>query len=112
MGEWQPDQSVALTKEEGCDGIYCLAYLWIVPANVEGAWTLPRGKLILQQQFQRFTGTLHRDSGTLPVTDGKLDGEKIGFTAGDARYVGVVDGGAMRGTAIIRGQAENWRAAR
>jgi len=112
MGQWQPDQSVAVTKGEGCDGVYCLAYLWIVPAGVEGAWALPQGKMILRQDFQRVTGTLQTASGTVPVTDGKLDGAKIRFTAGNAQYVGVVDGDLMRGTVQSGERTESWSAAR
>ena len=41
MGDWEPDQTVEL----GCD-TYCTAYLWIVPARVEGRWKTARGGLV------------------------------------------------------------------
>src|SRR5881628_2174365 len=44
MGDWEPDQTVEL----GCD-TYCTAYLWIVPARVEGRWKTAQGELVLKQ---------------------------------------------------------------
>src|SRR6266568_3859915 len=40
MGDWHPEE----TADLHCDS-YCTAYLWIVPARVEGVWHLPRGEL-------------------------------------------------------------------
>src|ERR687898_1381947 len=48
MGDWTPDQT---EKVEGCTN-WCTAYLWIVPAKVEGTWKVPQGELILKQNFQ------------------------------------------------------------
>src|SRR5258706_13839907 len=48
MGDWEPDQTVEL----GCD-TYCTAYLWIVPARVEGRWKTAQGELALKQEFQK-----------------------------------------------------------
>src|SRR5499425_1069630 len=41
MGDWEPDETVEL----GCD-TYCTAYLWIVPARVEGKWRSGHGELV------------------------------------------------------------------
>ena len=51
MGEWTADEIVTAEKKEGCES-YCTAYLWIVPAKVEGTWILPQGELRLNQSFQ------------------------------------------------------------
>jgi precorrin-6B methylase 2 len=42
MGDWKADQAVTVSKEEGCDNNYCEAFLWIVPAKVEGRWKFRR----------------------------------------------------------------------
>ena len=39
--------------------------LWIVPARVEGSYSLPQGELVLKQQFQVLSGTLT----TIPSSD-------------------------------------------
>src|SRR5918999_1190027 len=37
MGDWQADRTQNVSEKEGCTA-YCTAYLWIVPAKVEGRW--------------------------------------------------------------------------
>jgi hypothetical protein len=49
MSAWVADRII--TVDEDCQG-YCIAYLWIVPAKVEGRWQLPRGEIHMQQSFQ------------------------------------------------------------
>ena len=34
MAEWNPDRTVHVKQEEGCNNSFCKAYLWIVPAKV------------------------------------------------------------------------------
>ena len=55
MGEWQADDTV--TAKNSCVS-YCTAYLWIVPAKVEGSWKLAQGALTLKQSFQMISGAL------------------------------------------------------
>src|SRR5207302_9932659 len=43
MGEWQPDDKQ--TVDAGCDGSWCTALLWIVPARVAGSYKAPQGEL-------------------------------------------------------------------
>jgi SAM-dependent methyltransferase len=90
MGEWQPDQTENVTD---CQS-YCTALLWIVPAKVEGTWRLGNQDLTLKQDFQNLSGTL----GTTPITNAKLDGANISFTAGTTKYSGTVDGKTMKGS--------------
>ena len=91
MGEWQPDQSETVTND--CSS-YCNALLWIVPAHVDGAWRLGNQDLTLKQDFQNLSGTL----GTTQITNAKLDGANISFTAGTTKYAGTVDGKNMKGS--------------
>lgn len=107
MGEWEPDQTVEL----GCDS-YCTAYLWIVPARVEGRWQTPQGELTLKQEFQKFSGTLKSGNVVAPISRGSLRGDQITFFAGGAEYRGRVSGNAIEGTVKSSGKSQGWKAAR
>lgn len=95
MEDWQPDESAQVT--EGCAN-YCIAHKWVVPAQVAGSWRIGNQQLSLQQQFQVLSGSLQEGNSTLRVTEARVDGDQIRFTAGGKRYVGAVSGDAMRGT--------------
>ncbi len=92
MSDWKPDETASLP---GCNS-WCTAHLWIVPAKVQGTWTLPQGELTLKQTFQNITGTLKAGGAETPVT-GKLNGEHINFSAGGAEYSGHVMGNSIDG---------------
>jgi hypothetical protein len=97
MEDWTPDQSETIGGD--CTS-WCTAHLWIVPAKVEGAWDIPgRGTLTLFQSFQMLSGSLDKTQ----VSQGRLRGDEITFTAGGATYTGKVDGNTIRGT--VNGQA-------
>ena len=108
MEDWQADETV--TVEEGCQ-TWCTAYLWIIPAKVEGKWRLPNGELTLSQKFQTVEGTLSMDGKATPVT-GKLNGERITFSAGDAEYNGQVNGDSISGTVKAAAAESKWNANR
>jgi SAM-dependent methyltransferase len=105
MGEWEDDETANVT--EGCSS-WCTAHFWIVPAKVQGSWKMPQGELDLKQQFQMVSGTLKTGGKSVPVK-GRLRGEQITFSAGDAQYTGKVNGDKMEGTAKGAG---NWSATR
>ncbi len=102
MEAWEPDETE--TVSEDCIS-WCTALLWIVPAKVEGKWQTPQGDLTLTQQFQMITGTL----GSTPIAGGKLRGNDITFSVGDAQYTGKVNGNSMQGT-IKGGKGGTWTA--
>ncbi len=112
MEEWQADQTVAVSPEEGCDNDYCEAYLWIVPARVEGTWKLPQGELTLGQSFQMISGTLKTGAANSTIRNGRLSGNQINFTVGADQYTGTISGNAMQGTANSGGITTNWSATR
>jgi hypothetical protein len=89
MGEWVADNSVSV-DEDVCSR-YCTAYLWIVPAKIEGTWKLPQGELIVEQNFQMITGNFRSDGLTLPI-NGKMIGDQISFIADGKQYTGQVRG--------------------
>ena len=108
MGEWQHDRSVQATESEGCQS-YCTAYLWIVPAKVEGSWKLPQGELTLKQSFQMITGTLKAD-GKETAIKGRITGDQISFKAGDAQYSGRVGADGIKGTVKASSGTTDWTA--
>jgi SAM-dependent methyltransferase len=95
MGEWNADETASVG--EGCSS-WCTAYLWIVPAKVDGTWKLPQGELTLKQDFQMLSGTLNADGKTVPLRDAKMRGNEIVFTAGGVQYRGTVNGTKMEGS--------------
>ena len=110
MGEWKEDASAKATEKEGCQS-YCTAYLWIVPAKVEGTWQVTGGELTLRQSFQMIVGTLKAD-GKEAAVKGQLHGDQISFKTGDAQYAGHVAGGAIKGTVQSGGKSGAWSATR
>ncbi len=102
MEAWEPDETQ--TVSEDCVS-WCTALLWIVPAKVEGTWRTPEGDLTLTQQFQMISGTL----GSTSISNGRLRGNDITFTAGGAEYTGKVNGTSMQGT-VKGGKGGSWTA--
>jgi hypothetical protein len=121
MDDWQPDQT------ENVEGR--TAYLWIVPAQVEGIWrwnVTPGQKeteLELRQQFQNVEGLARLDNGKMgQVRNLKLQGDQIsfsiyeitGYTGGTKRdYTGRVSGNTIQGVFKIGDGSEvKWTAHR
>jgi len=100
MGEWDADQT------EVAEGR--TAYLWIVPAKVEGNWRIEgAGDLALKQTFQKIEGTL----AGKPITNSSLRGDAIAFSVDGREYSGRVAGNRMEGT--VKGSSSGpWRATR
>ena len=108
MEGWRPDHTDSM---DGCT-TRCTVHLWIVPAKVEGTWRLPDGELSLKQDFQKVSGALSIGATRVPITDGRLRGDQITFTAGGAEYTGGVNGQRMQGTMIAAGTTGKWTADR
>jgi hypothetical protein len=97
--EWKPETEV---RVDGCETSWCTAILYIVPAKVEGVWTMGTNKLTLTQKFTEVGGTLAASA----ISGGKIVGNDITFTAGGTTYTGTVsaDGKTIKGA--------NWSASR
>jgi hypothetical protein len=116
MDEWQPDQT------ENVEGR--TAYLWIVPAPVDGTWRWngsgsgPRNyEVALRQQFQKVDGTARLDSKPGQLRDVNLRGDQISFTVLDADgarrdFSGRVSGNTMQGVIKQPGGETKWSATR
>jgi SAM-dependent methyltransferase len=107
--DWNPDQQETISGE--CTS-WCTALLWIVPANVEGAWRFPEGELALKQNVQVLVGTLTSGGRVTPIAEGRLRGDQIRFTAGGAEYTGRVSGDSIEGAVKLEGKSDSWKATR
>jgi len=105
MGDWEPEETVEL----GCD-TYCTAYLWIVPARVEGRWKTAQGELALKQEYQKISGTLKSGNVSAPISRGRLRGDEITFFAAGAEYRGRVNANTIEGTVKSGGKSASWKA--
>jgi SAM-dependent methyltransferase len=79
MGDWDPDEKYSIEFRD--------AYLWYVPAQVEGTWTFKEesgntleGTLSLVQRYQRIGGTVTVGGKTQPALGAALQGDKLAFT--------------------------------
>lgn len=109
---WKPDRTVMIETQEKYDitGTWTSdVHLWIVPAQVAGAW---RGKwsgkqgdefqFNFRQSFQYLEGRLSRNGRTVGVKDGQISGANLTFTAQGEngrreRYSATVSRGEMSG---------------
>jgi SAM-dependent methyltransferase len=110
MADWVPDQTASV-EEERCPNMCCVAYFWVVPAKVEGAWKFGQAELRLRQSFQMVSGTLRSVGKAVPVI-GRLRGDEISFTAGTDRYSGRVNGDTLEGQVVSGGKTVTRRATR
>lgn len=114
MGDWEADETADV------DGYR--AYLWIVPAKVQGRWQVsgPAGafELALDQTYQKISGKAAGAGLASSVSEARLNGAEIAFTLADTngrvmRYTGTVSGDSMQGHAQASGSAEmRWTAKR
>jgi len=78
MGEWEADETFRVGESDG--------YLWIVPVDVSGRWTIADrdgfagAEIDLAQQFQRIGGTYTSRGRTQPLLGAYVLGDILGFT--------------------------------
>jgi hypothetical protein len=70
---------------------------------------MPEGELTLKQTFQMVSGTLKNGTNTTQISNGKLNGDHITFTAAGAQYSGRVSGNTMEESGNPGG---SWKATR
>jgi Ribosomal protein L11 methyltransferase (PrmA) len=105
MGDWQPDHRESVIGRT--------IYLWVIPAQVEGRWTIDGTRkftVTIQQKYQGITGTADIGGKSVPLRDAALSGAEIGFAIDidgmPYRFQGIVNGDR------IDGRRGEWRAAR
>jgi SAM-dependent methyltransferase len=109
MGDWEPDYEVM--TEENWNSWYT-ALLWIIPAKVEGAWKLPQGELIFQQEFQIVYGTFKSGNKNSTINDGRLNGDTFTFSVDGEAYTGHVYEKTIEGTITTGSTKKDWFATR
>jgi SAM-dependent methyltransferase len=128
MDTWKPDDSAIVMANETTHNVY----LWIVPANVSGAWEgswtdgsrkRPFG-LELEQHFQWPGGKIKLEGLERPLAEVRLVGSEFEFTAAaddsgasTLAFAGRVSGEEMQGTVEVRGRdgqtsRRSWKAKR
>jgi len=108
---WQPDFRETLPSTSECES-WCEALLWIVPAKVEGTWSMGNGSMTLKQDYQIVQGAVTTGGATHPITTGKLLGSEITFLANGMQHKGTVsaDGKTIDGTITTPSGPVPWRA--
>ena len=89
MGDWSPDDTADFSGR--------IAYLWVVPAKVDGKWAIEvldaqpalSFTLSIKQEYQRISGSAGPGKTTLGLRDAVLSGDRI-------RFAFVDDGGQLR----------------
>ena len=77
MGDWEPDEFLSVEARD--------AYLWYVPARVEGTWAFKEdgwgteGTVVFVQRYPRLGGTVTIGGKTQPVLGPALRGDKLTF---------------------------------
>ncbi len=108
MGDWEPDETAEIE--------YRSAYLWIVPAKVEGTWNFraqngAQFSVALNQKYQKLTGEAAMGANRNPIVGATLHGDEIKFAFNDDKGVtrtltGKVQGNEITGTLKAAGGAE------
>lgn len=100
MGEWEPDE---VTEIDGHHPIY----LWIVPAQASGIWTLQmegkRYEMVIEQKFQKIRGSVRWRAVRVGMREARLRGDRIRFAlVGEdgvqREFAGTVTGKHMAGS--------------
>jgi SAM-dependent methyltransferase len=98
MGDWEADETAQFDFRS--------AYLWIVPAKVDGAWTLSEQggsgathSVNFTQTYQKVGGDVQSGASRQPLA-GSLRGEAIAFAFNDERGVTRTFNGTVRGNRL------------
>ncbi len=104
LGDWEPDEMVQVEERR--------AYLWLVPARVEGRWTMRLGDthyvLRFEQAHQMLKSAADIEGRPTTAFGARLRGDILGFNLidrnGDSRlFTGKVQGNAMQGESNVLG---------
>jgi hypothetical protein len=107
MQNWQHDDMVTIVDPKSK---WTTAYLWIVPAKINGTWKFKGGELKLVQKFQIVTGKITSAGKPVEISNGRLRGSDFTFVAGGTIYACKVTGNIMKGTSESEGKTSSWMA--
>jgi SAM-dependent methyltransferase len=109
MDDWMPEQRIKLAED--CRN-FCSAYFWIVPARLQGRWKFPGGELMFKQTYQMLSGTMRAGNKYAAMKAGKVTGQQVKFSVGNAVYTGLVNGNSIEGARKSPTGETRWRATR
>jgi hypothetical protein len=108
MGDWEADETAEIE--------YRTAYLWIVPAKVEGNWNFRDASrqqfaVALTQKYQKISGDVTVGGNKQPLVGATLRGDEIRFAFNDDKGVtrtltGTVRSNEINGTLRAAGGGE------
>jgi len=114
MEDWDADEISSVDGRR--------AYFWIVPAQVQGTWSVEAGSrpvdMVLEQTFQKIAGTIAVNNVAAGLREPRLRGPAISFAYVDAAglrrdFTGVVTGHKMEGSwRDEKGGSGRWSATR
>jgi precorrin-6B methylase 2 len=99
MEDWEADEISSMDGRR--------AYFWVVPANVNGGWTIESGaekhEIVFEQKFQKIEGTIGLGHTQAGLRAPRLSGFSISFAWVDnngvlRNYTGRVTGNRMEGS--------------
>jgi hypothetical protein len=97
---WQPDFRETLPSTSECES-WCESLLWIVPAKIDGTWSMGNATIVLKQDYQVVQGTMTNGSQSFAMTNGKLLGNELTFTANGLPHKGTVSSDGRTITGIV-----------
>jgi hypothetical protein len=109
--------------------LFAIASVAVAQSKIDGNWEMSmQGRqgntmtqtLTLKADGDKLTGSIKGQRGETPISDGKVDGDKISFTVtrqtpnGEfkATYNGTVEGDAIKGTVQMGENSRDWTAKR
>lgn len=116
MDDWSPDQTESVEGRT--------AYLWIVPAPVEGTWNLQlqdgsgvqNFEVSLKQSFQKIEGSARTGEKPVRLMWATLSGDQLRFTMDDRgsqrEFTGRAIGDKLEGTVRLPNGVAKWTATR
>ncbi|HSQ09701.1 MAG TPA: DNA methyltransferase [Burkholderiaceae bacterium] len=98
MGDWEADETSEFE--------YRTAYLWIVPARVDGTWVLRDASgastaVNLTQTYQKLTGDVVSGAPKQPLVGATLRGDQLRFAFNDDKGVTRSFTGSVRGNELV-----------
>ncbi len=119
LGAWQADAEVysdSSNNLEPADDTHSsynwdwMGYYWVVPANIEGSWTLDDGKLNIEQKFQMFHGSYEKLGKSYRIEKGRMTGDELTFSINGIIYNGKVNKNTMKGNYLDGMKNGKWEA--
>lgn len=119
LGAWQADAEIYtgtsnnIEPDDDNHSSYnwdWMGYYWVVPAKIEGSWTLDDGKLNIEQKFQMFHGSYEKGGKSYRIEEGRLTGEDLTFSINGITYNGKVNKNTMKGTYLDGMKNGKWEA--